>query len=134
MTIDQFTHLARTYGSQVARWPEELHALFAQWAHTPEGQVILAEEEMLDGIWSLEDVGMSVSPALQNRIVSISQRGTMEVWQQRFWRISAYGYAACILLGIMCGAQINAAIAEDRTSAEVSLFDNDVAMLIEVLS
>lgn len=134
MSLEQFTYFAQTYGSQVSNWPNDQHALFERWARTPEGQVILAEEERLDAIFKADDMECVVSPALYQRIAAIPKQNNNTTWQQNFWRVSAYGYAACIALGIFCGIQVNASFAENQSTAEVSLMDNELTMLLEVLS
>ena len=57
MDIQRFRELADAYGAQRRRWPDGEQPLYDRFAHSREGQTILAEAEQIDAFldgWMLD--------------------------------------------------------------------------------
>jgi hypothetical protein len=130
MTSEDFSQLAKTYGADIKRWPEEHRPMIGDLASTQFSTMrqILDEELALDKILNQD----SIEPASQNLINSIIQSAPQP--RTQFWRdhkdwlsriFKGIGFTSIGLAGALAGMLVVSTLSPN--SIRVDAPNNELA-------
>jgi len=96
MDLTRFTECCAAYGAERRRWPSHQHALYDQFAATPEGAAILADAAWVDG---LLDAWQLAAPAPR----AVARTGALARRARRRLATLTAALAACAAAGFAVG-------------------------------
>lgn len=125
MDKQEFTALVNSYGSDLKRWPKELHEAakqaFAKYPGVAEQAAEL--DDLLDSYMPAE-----LSPAFIETLVgkaAVSKMSNVYVLFRKHSRMSAAALAACAVLGFWTGSITVATTAMSTSFAQAQTTDSD---------
>ncbi len=126
MDHKRFAELARAYGAERRRWPEQERTLYDTFADTLEGRVLLADAEQLDR--QLD--GWLTAGDDEARIARIVAAATMQ--RARPFRLAwlSTGFAACAVLGFVLGFLQVSTDGDDASSYDLLLGSSTIEELL----
>lgn len=107
MSFTRFKEIVDAYGGNPNKWPEAWQSLYAQYAHTAEGRVALAEAERIDLFLGAYAGDETVPPALAAAIYALPGAGVAAnpPNQARIIRIFGMSCAVLMLCGFFAGLE-----------------------------